>query len=163
MEQFLEQSEAETQQRSTLSTPKRKKGSQREQEAETLRTQKMEVIAALMRGSSVVDATQRAGVDRTTYYLWTKSDPEFLAELNRAKLEQAHALRTQIQELVPEAIQSVRELLTGTAVPPGVRLKTAMLILQSACTLKPDSIGATDPEEILQQQKQAEDPLFRYL
>jgi nucleoside phosphorylase len=65
----MEQLAVDNQQLSTPSTSKLRKVSKKEQEAQCLHSQKMEVIAALMRGSSVVDATQQAGVDRTTYYL----------------------------------------------------------------------------------------------
>ncbi|MBV9039284.1 MAG: helix-turn-helix domain-containing protein [Acidobacteriaceae bacterium] len=167
MEQLLEPSDVETQQISTQSTPKLKKVSKREQEAELLQTQKMEVIAALMRGSNVADATKEVGVDRSTFYLWSKTDSAFVAELNRQKSEHAQTLRNQIRDLVPEAIKTMRDLLTNTETPAVVRLKTAMTILESACSLKPENFGSLDAEEIQQMRDNQElmrnDPSFKYL
>lgn len=42
-----------------------------------LATQKAQVITALVRGATVTDATKQANVDRTTFYLWRKSDVTF--------------------------------------------------------------------------------------
>ena len=84
------------------------------------------VIMALMAGGTVTDATKQANVDRTTYYLWLKSDATFYAELNRAKREQTDTMRAQLRSLADTAVATVREMLTGTEVPPGVRLKAAV-------------------------------------
>lgn len=120
----------------------------REQKAEVLHIQKIEVIDALMRGSNVQEATQAVGIDRTTYYLWIKTDPDFVAELNRRKSEHAQVLRHQMQALVPQAIETMRDLLTNANTPPVIRLKTATMVLASAGSLEPETHGPLDPEEI---------------
>jgi hypothetical protein len=114
----------------------------------SLTAQQREVIAALIRGATVTDATVRAGVDRTTYYLWQKMDPRFVAELNRAKQEQAEALRAQLRVLSDLAVATVREMLTGKDVPAGVRLKAALALLMSIGVLEPEALGKTDPHKI---------------
>jgi hypothetical protein len=129
------------QQQSTQSTPE-------------LAPHQAEVIAALMRGASVTDATRQANIDRTTFYLWIKSDAIFQAELNRAKQEQAEAMRAQLRGLADAAVSTVREMLTGTDVPAGVRLKAALAVLQATGTLESADIGETDPDEIERDQKQ---------
>jgi hypothetical protein len=110
--------------------------------------QQAEVILALVRGATVTDATKQANVDRTTFYLWRKSDATFQAELNRAKQEQVDALRTQLQALADPAMATVREMLNGRDIPAGVRLKAALAVLQSIGTLTPEHIGETDPDVI---------------
>jgi hypothetical protein len=112
-----------------------------------LTPQQTEVIMALARGATVTDATRQANIDRTTYYLWLKN-PNFEAELNRAKKEQADARRVQLQGLVDTAILTRREILTGTDVPPPIRLKAALAVLQSTGTLNPEPDGEIDPEKI---------------
>jgi AcrR family transcriptional regulator len=102
------------------------------------------VIGAILGGMTVTDAAKRAGVDRTTIYVWLKSDTHFQAELNRAKQEQVDAMRAQIRGLVDTAFSTLREMLTGPNVPAGVRLKAAITVLQSAGSLEPDDIGKTD-------------------
>jgi len=113
-----------------------------------LATQKAEVITALVRGSTVTDATRQAHVDRTTFYLWLKSDEAFQAELNRAKQERIDAMRSQLGELAETALSTIRDVLTGTDVPPGVRLKAALAVLQGIGSLEPEQIGDTDPDVI---------------
>jgi hypothetical protein len=110
--------------------------------------QQAEVIMALARGATVTDATKQANVDRTTFYLWRKSDVTFQVELNRAKQEQVDALRTKLQALADPALFTIREMLNGRDIPAGVRLKAALAVLQSIGTLKPEQIGDTDPDAI---------------
>ena len=122
-------------QKSTESTPE-------------IEPEQAEVITALVRGATITDATRRANVDRSTFYLWLKSDAAFEAELNRARREQRDALRAQLRELAGVAMSTVREMLTGPDVPPGVRLRAAIAVLQSVGTLEPEEIGETDPAAI---------------
>ena len=129
------------QQHSTKSTPE-------------LSPHQADVITALMGGASVTDATRQANVDRTTFYLWIKSDAVFQAELNRAKQEQAEAMRAQLRGLADAAVSTVREMLTGADIPAGVRLKAALTVLQATGTLEPQDSGTTDPEDIERVQRQ---------
>ena len=122
-------------QKSTESTPE-------------IEPEQAEVITALVRGATITDATRRANVDRSTFYLWLKSDAAFEPELNRAKREQRDALRAQLREVAGVAMSTVREMLTGPDVPPGVRLRAAIAVLQSVGTLEPEEIGETDPAAI---------------
>jgi hypothetical protein len=113
-----------------------------------LATRKAEVITALVRGATVTDATKQANVDRTTFYLWRKSDATFQAELNRAKQEQMDGMRAQLREMADTAVSTIREMMIGDYVPPSVRLKASLAVLQSIGTLTPEQIGATDPDVI---------------
>jgi hypothetical protein len=115
-----------------------------------LAPQQAEVIAALARGANVTDATKQANVDRSTFYLWMKSDATFEAELNRAKLEQMGAMRAQLRGLADTALSTIRELLTGADIPAGVRLRAAQTVLRAGGTLEPEEVGKTDPEAIRQ-------------
>jgi hypothetical protein len=125
----------QTQQNSTKSTAE-------------LAPEQAEVILALVQGATVTDATRQASVDRTTFYLWLKSDANFQAELNRAKKEQVDAMRSELRSLADAAVTTLREMLTGTDVPAGVRLKAALAVLQSVGTLDPEPIGETDRQRI---------------
>ena len=103
---------------------------------------------ALTRGATVTDATKQANIDRTTFYLWLRSDATFQAELNRAKQEHMDAMRAQLRGLADTAMSTVREVLTGPGVPAAVRLKAALAVLQSIGTLEREEIGETDPATI---------------
>jgi len=113
-----------------------------------LAPQQAEVITALVRGATVTDAAKQANIDRTTFYLWLKSDATFQAELNRAKREQMDAMRAQLRGLADAAVSTLRETLTGTEIPAGVRLKAALAVLQGIGTLEPEEVGKTDPAAI---------------
>lgn len=114
----------------------------------TLTQQQWEMIAALVRGATVTDATKQANVDRTTFYLWLKSDATFVAELNRAKQEQTDAIRAQLRGLADTAMATLREMLIGAEISPGVRLKAALSVLQSLGSLEPEPIGKTEPDQV---------------
>ena len=126
-----------------------------------LAPQQAEVITALVRGATVTDATKQANVDRTTFYLWLRSDATFQAELNRAKQEQMDAMRAQLRGLADTAVSTVREMLTGSDVPAGVRLKAALAVLQGIGTLEPEEIGETDPAAIEEEMMFDPSGLFR--
>ena len=110
-----------------------------------LAPQQVEVITGLARGLSVTDATKQAKIDRTTFYLWLRSDATFHAELNRAKREHLDAMRAQLLGLAQTAVSTINEMLTSSDIPAGVRLKAALAVLQSLGTLEPEEIGETDP------------------
>jgi hypothetical protein len=118
----------------------------------TLTQQQWELVAALVRGATVTDATKQANVDRTTFYLWLKSDATFVAELNRAKQEQTDAIRAQLRGLADTAMATLREMLIGAEISPGVRLKAALSVLQSLGSLEPEPIGKTEPDQVETQQ-----------
>ena len=113
-----------------------------------LAQQQTAVISALIGGATVTDATKAANVDRTTFYLWQKTDACFQAELNRAKHEQMKAMHAQLLGLADTAVSTVREMLNGPNVPAGVRLKAALAVLQSVGALEPEPIGKVDPKKI---------------
>lgn len=110
------------------------------------------VIAALARGENVTNAAKEADVDRTSYYLWLKTKPHFVAELNRAEEEHRQAMRAQFQQLGDKAISTIQEILTENGTPPGIRLKAALAVLQGLGTLEPEEPGEIDPQKIASQQ-----------
>jgi hypothetical protein len=75
-----------------------------------------------------------------------------VAELNRAKKEQAEVLRSQLRGLSDSALATLREMLTEKEVPAGVRLKAALSVLQSIGMLEPESIGSTSHSDVEMQQ-----------
>src|SRR6266542_3630554 len=115
-----------------------------------------QVINALAHGSSVTNAATQAEVDRTTIYLWMKTDALFVAELNRAREDRRDALRAQLGELASEASNVVSDLLRCEGTPAAVRLKAALCVLQAVGALGGRAIGHTDPEAIEQGWKQDE-------
>jgi len=124
-----------TQQKSTEST------------AREVTSKQAQVISALADGSTVTDAARLAGVDRTTVYLWLKTDALFVAGSNRERQERQHALRARLGELVPEALNGLTDLLKPDA-NPVVRLRAIMFVLQAYDLPRGEGIGPTDPETV---------------
>jgi len=121
-----------------------KQNTQQNSTKSTLSPKQVQVIASLASGATVTDAAKEADIDRTTVYLWKKTDDLFAAELNRSRREYADAVNGQLRGLAAEAVKTVREILTGADVSPAVRLKAALSVLQAAGALAV-GIGPTDP------------------
>jgi transposase-like protein len=121
----------------------------------TLSAKQVQVIEALASGASVADAARRAGVDRSTIYLWMRDDDNFAGELSLARRQCADNMRARLRELGEDAVKTIRELMTGTDVSAAVRLKAALSVLQS--------MGAMDeaqgPLAIIERERASFDPL----
>ena len=94
----------------------------------TLSTKQIEVIAAVVSGATVTAATKTAGVDRSTFYLWMRSDADFVAELDRAQKERETTVRAHLDSFTDAALDALEEMLDPDT-PPAVRLRAALQIL----------------------------------
>jgi hypothetical protein len=74
---------------------------------------------------------------------WLRGDPEFIAELNRVRSYRAERLRADVRSLASDAVATLRELVSGSDVPPAVRLRASLAILQAADAMKAETIGFT--------------------
>jgi hypothetical protein len=74
---------------------------------------------------------------------WLDSDAGFVAGLNRAKTYRAERLRADVRSLASEAVATLRELVSGPDVPPAVRLRASLAILEAADAMKAETIGST--------------------
>ena len=109
---------------------------QRNPTQSTLTPKQIEVIEALVIGASVTDAAKRAGVDRSTVYLWMREETDFKVQLMLARRDCADAMRARLRELADDAVKTVREVLTSKEVSAAVRLKAALAVLQSVGSMK---------------------------
>ena len=91
--------------------------------ATKLAPNQLAAIVALVGGSSVTDAAERVGIDRTTLHRWLSGDAAFLAALNRMKMEALDAIRREVRSAVGDAARVVRELVTNPDTPPAIRLR----------------------------------------
>jgi hypothetical protein len=64
------------------------------------------------------------------------------------RVEQVEAIRAQLHTLVDTAVSPVREILAGSDVPAGVRLKAAVIVLGAFKAQVPGPIGTTDPKRL---------------
>jgi hypothetical protein len=77
-----------------------------------------------------------------------RSDSEFIAALNRAKSFRRERLRADVLSLASDAMANLRELITGSDVPPALRLRASLAILQAADAIKAEVIGSTTAEGV---------------
>jgi hypothetical protein len=71
-----------------------------------------------------------------------------IASENRAKKFRRDRLRFEVQSLASQAVTTLREMVLGADVPPAVRLKAALAILQAAGAIAPETIGSTSAANV---------------
>jgi hypothetical protein len=79
---------------------------------------------------------------------WLRDDAEFIAGLNRVKSYRIERLRADVRSLASDAMATLRELVSGPDVPPAVRLRASLAILEATAALKADEVGSTSAEAI---------------
>ena len=94
------------------------------------------------------DGADVAGCDSEAVAEWLRNDPEFIAGLNRAKVFRRERLRADVLSLASDAMATLRELVSGPDVPPSVRLRASLAILQAADALNIDTIGPMSADSV---------------
>ena len=89
-----------------------------------------------------------AGCDREVGAEWLAENPEFIAELNRAKSLRRERLRADVRSLASKAMATLRELISAPDVPPAVRLRASLAVLQTADAIAAEEIGPTSAEGV---------------
>jgi|GEM_PF-5612210 len=103
----------------------------RERASDTLSERQACVIASLVNGESVMEASELAGVHRSTLYRWFQ-DPGFLKALERAKRDHCEMIKCELNYLATEAVRTLRYVMASTSHTPELRLKIAREILKAA-------------------------------
>jgi hypothetical protein len=68
--------------------------------------------------------------------------------LNRAKSYRIERLRADVRSLASDAMATLRELGSSPEVPPAVRCRASLAILQANAALKADDVGPTSAEGV---------------
>jgi hypothetical protein len=89
-----------------------------------------------------------AGCDSEAVAGWLREDLGFIAGLNRAKLFRRERLRADVLSLASDAMATLGGLVSGSDVPPSVRLRASIAILEAADALKVKEIGPTTAEAV---------------
>jgi transposase-like protein len=98
-----------------------------------LSPKQIEVIEALASGPSVSEAAKRAGIDRSTIYLWRKEDCHFEGQLTLAQREYADTMRARLRELVDGAVKTIREVLGGNRYSTGCSAQSSFVCGSIRC------------------------------
>jgi hypothetical protein len=94
------------------------------------------------------DGADAAGWGREADLAWLAQDAEFIAGLNRTKSLGRERLRADVRSLASVAMKTLRELVSGPDVPPSVRLRASLAILQAADAMEVEKIGRTSAEGV---------------
>ena len=89
-----------------------------------------------------------AGCESEAVAEWLRDDPEFIAGLNGAKSFRRDRLRADVLSLASAAMATLRELVSGPDVPPSVRLRASLAILDAANALKAEELGPTSADDV---------------
>jgi hypothetical protein len=95
------------------------------------------------------DPADVADCDPEAVASWLGGDPEFIAGLNRAKSYRQERLRAEILSLTSRAVKTLRQLVSDSTVPPAVRLRASLAVLEAADAMKPETIGSTSARGVL--------------
>jgi hypothetical protein len=77
----------------------------------TLTSAQAIAVAALVSGSTVTEAAEKAGVSRETVSKWVNHSPAFIAEIQNQRAEFTAALRCELMSLGKQAVNVIRETL----------------------------------------------------
>ena len=107
----------------------------------TERSSRRQLRAVNLLAGAVSDGADAADCESEAVAGWSGDDPEFIAELNRAKSYRTERLRADIRSLASDAMATLRELVSSPDVAPSVRLRASLAILQAANALKAEDAG----------------------
>jgi hypothetical protein len=79
---------------------------------------------------------------------WTSRDSEAIAGEKRAKRFRRERLRADVRSLASQAVATLREMVSNPDVPPGVRLRASLAIVQAADAIAAEEIGPTSAEGV---------------
>jgi uncharacterized protein YchJ len=114
----------------------------------TLKPGAAQVLAAIVEGKSVSQAARENGIHRSTIYTWIHHSPAFAAALRQLTEERTLAISDQLLEISGDALDTIRHLVTSEDVPPAVRLRAALAVVQAAKRTEitlPGSVDETNP------------------
>ena len=94
------------------------------------------------------DGADVAGCESEAVAGWLLDDPEFIAGMNRAKSFRRGRLRADVLSLASDAMATLQELVSGPNVPPSVRLRASLAILDAANALKAEELGPTSADDV---------------
>ncbi len=106
-------------------------------------------VALIATGSSTAEAAAAAGVHRNTVLNWLRS-PSFNAAYRQAANRRSAHFHQQAEALAIESFAAIRAIITDPHMPPAVRLKAALAMIDRAdtalATPTPDSLPEPQAE-----------------
>ncbi len=104
-------------------------------------------VAALVNGSTVTQAAEKAGVARETVSRWVHRDPAFIAELQNTRAEIAAGTRCALEALGVQAIATLADALRNSYMQP-TRLRAACAVLKLLGADRAETMAPTTAREV---------------
>ena len=102
----------------------------------SLTTPQHQVLTLIATGFTATAAAEQAGVHRNTVTNWLKNET-FRTSLEQARFEKQTLFWDQAETLVLEALSNLRDLVHDPGVPPSIRLKAILAMLDHATSVLP--------------------------
>jgi hypothetical protein len=118
-------------------------------------------VAALVSGSTVSGAAEKAGVTRETVSRWVHRDPHFIAELQNTRAEIAAQTRCALESLGKRSVEVLRDAIQKPVVYAN-KLKAACAVLKMLGVDRAETVATTTAEEVSLQLRLREDEVRRY-
>ena len=96
-----------------------------------LTTTQLQVIKALVTGSTIKAAADAAGIHRSTVHEWTRVHAEFRAALDASRDNFAQAVEDDLRSLAAASTALLRKLIEDEAAPAPLRLRAALAVVKS--------------------------------
>jgi hypothetical protein len=113
------------------------------------RSSQVLAVAALMGGSTVTEAAEKAGVSRETVSRWVHHDPAFIAELQNRRAELIATLQFEFASLGKRAIEVMRDILkSGTGEGGAKDFAAAVKVLEMLGLGTVATVEPTTPREV---------------
>ncbi len=102
-----------------------------------LTTTQLEVIKALVTGSTIKDAAEAAGVHRSTVHDWTRVHHEFRAALDAARHHYSQMVEDELRSLAAASTAFIRKCIEDETMPASIRLRAALAVVKSVAANAP--------------------------
>ena len=96
-----------------------------------LTTTQLQVIKALVTGSTIKDAAKAAGVHRSTVHDWTRVHREFREALDTARHHFAQMVEDELRSLAAASTAFLRKCIEDDTMPAALRLRAALAVVKS--------------------------------
>ncbi len=103
----------------------------------SLTATQLQVIKALVTGSTIKDAAEAAGVHRSTVHDWTRVHHEFRAALDTARHHYAQLVEDELRSLAAASTAFLRKCIEDETMSPAIRLRAALAIIKSVSANTP--------------------------
>jgi hypothetical protein len=103
---------------------------------EKISADQTQAIAALLTSKDIKTAAQNAGCSETTLHRWLREDNAFKEALKQAQNDLIDAVIRRLSSVASEALDTLQAVMTDSKTQPGVKVRSAAIILEQLVKLR---------------------------